>query len=325
MNEKSKPQCVAVVGQGLLGRGIAACFLRHGFAVVTIDRHEEQLADARQSISQMMDELIERGDASPQVRHEWPQRFTATTNYAGLQECSFVVESVAEDLSVKAEALDAIEARLSPAVVIASNTSAIPITRLQHGRRHPARLVGMHWAAPAHATRFMELIRGEETSEEAMQVAARVARQIGKDVCVCQKDIPGFIVNRIAYAMYREAQHLLGTGVADADTIDRAVRNALGLWATLCGPLRWMDLTGGPELYAKAMQGVLPTLCNADTLSPLLQQLAASGAQGIRNGRGFFNYTPGEAQRWEELYRQHAWRVTEMQNEYFPPKSKDAP
>ena len=78
MNEESKPQCVAVVGQGLLGRGIAACFLRHGFAVVTIDRHEEQLADARQSISQMMDELIERGDASPQVRHEWPQRFTAT-------------------------------------------------------------------------------------------------------------------------------------------------------------------------------------------------------------------------------------------------------
>ena len=120
-------------------------------------------------------------------------------------------------------------------------------------------------------------------------------------------------------------ENALGQGVADADTIDRAVRNALGLWATLCGPLRWMDLTGGPELYAKAMQGVLPTLCNADTLSPLLQQLAASGAQGIRNGRGFFNYTPGEAQRWEELYRQHAWRVTEMQNEYFPPKSKDAP
>ena len=98
------------------------------------------------------------------------------------------------------------------------------------------------------------------------------------------------------------------------------MRNALGLWATVCGPLRWMDLTGGPELYAKALQGVLPSLSNATELPPVMQKLAESGARGIVNGRGFFNYTPEEAREWEELYRRHAWRVAEMQDEYFPMK-----
>jgi 3-hydroxybutyryl-CoA dehydrogenase len=120
--------------------------------------------------------------------------------------------------------------------------------------------------------------------------------------------------------MYREALHLLETGVADAETIDRSVRNALGLWATVCGPFRWIDLTGGPELYAKALGGVLPTLNNATELPPVMQRLAESGARGIVNGRGFFNYTTEEAHAWEDLYRRHAWRVVQMQDEYFPRK-----
>jgi len=94
-----------------------------------------------------------------------------------------------------------------------------------------------------------------------------LARRLGKEPSVLQKEIPGFIVNRIGYAMYREALSLLEAGVADAETIDRSVRNALGLWATVCGPFRWIDLTGGPELYAKAMQHVLPTLNNSAALT----------------------------------------------------------
>lgn len=325
MSTAPKPRRVAVVGQGLLGRGIAACFLGHGFEVATIDPSAAQLEQARPAIAQMIADLVEHGRASPALLQEWSTRYLAQTDYHGLGDCSFVVESVTEDAVAKAAALTAIEAEVGAAIVIASNTSAIPISLLQKDRRYPERLVGMHWAEPAHATRFMELIRGEHTSEAAFQTAATVARQLGKEPCLCQKDVPGFIVNRIGYAMYREAQHLLDTGVADAENIDLAVRNALGLWATLCGPLRWMDLTGGPELYAKAMQPVLPTLSRAEQVSPLLQSLAASGAQGIRNGRGFYHYTPEEAHHWEELYRQHAWHVAKLQDDYFPPPGEVPP
>ena len=176
----------------------------------------------------------------------------------------------------------------------------------------------MHWAEPAHATRFLEIVRGEHTSDETLQKTTDLARRLGKDPSLCQKEIPGFIVNRIGYAMYREALNLLESGVADVETIDRSVRNALGLWTTVCGPFRWIDLTGGPELYFKAMKPVMPTLSKADEPAAKMRELAESGARGILNGRGFYNYTAEEAQRWEELYRRHAWRVAQMQNEYFP-------
>jgi 3-hydroxybutyryl-CoA dehydrogenase len=309
---------LAVVGLGLLGRGIAVCFLAHGFKVVAVGRTERRQAEARAEVQRMVGELIDLAGFDSRLRNDWSSRYLPTSDYAALRDCSFVVESVVEDASVKHTVFDKIEAQVGPETVIASNSSAIPISELQLRRRHPERFVGMHWAEPAHATRFLELIRGEQTSEQALQTALALARRLGKDPSLCRKDVPGFIANRIGYAMYREALHLLESGVADAETIDRSMRNALGLWATLCGPLRWMDLTGGPELYAKAMKPVLPTLSNLRELPAPLRTLADAGARGIINGRGFFNYTAEEARRWEELYRRHAWRVTQMQNEYFP-------
>ena len=322
MTHLTKPECVAVVGLGLLGRGIAACFLSRGFAVVAVDRSAKQHATAREQISRMIGELIDLGGFDGSLREEWSARYTPATGFELLKDCSFVVESVTEDPATKDAVLNAVEAVLSESAVIASNTSSIPISQLQAHRKHPARFVGMHWAEPAHATRFMELIRGDQTSDEAFQAAATMARRLGKEPSLCQKDVPAFIVNRIGYAMYREALHLLESGVADAEAIDTAVRNAIGLWATICGPLRWIDLSGGPELYAKAMQRVLPTLSKAEEVPTGMQQLAESGARGIVNGRGFYDYTPEQARHWEELYRKHAWRVAALQNEYFPMKEE---
>lgn len=320
MNPTPQPERIAVVGLGLLGRGIAARFLGWGFHVVALDRSAAQHATAREHIERMIGELIELGGFDASLREEWSARFTPATAFEALTGCSFVVESVTEDPAVKQAALDAIEAQVGAGVVIASNTSSIPITQLQARAKHPERFVGMHWAEPAHATRFMELVRGDRTSDAAIETAAALARRLGKEPCLCRKDVPAFIVNRVGYAMYREALHLLESGVADAETIDTAVRNAMGLWAAICGPLRWIDISGGPELYAGTMNRVLPTLSKADGVPPVMRQLAESGAHGIANGVGFYTYTPEDAKRWEELYRRHAWRVTQMQDEYFPLK-----
>jgi 3-hydroxybutyryl-CoA dehydrogenase len=314
---------VAVIGLGLLGRGIAARFVACGFQVVAVDRSEAQHATARAEIGAMIDELIAANAFPAGLREEWPSRYTAATDFREIVGCTFVVESVTEDPAAKEAAIAATEAAVAADTIIASNTSSISISELQKNRRHPERFVGMHWAEPAHATRFMELIRGEQTSDSAFEAAATLARQLGKEPCLCQKDIPAFIVNRIGYAMYREALHLLESGVADTETIDTAVRNALGLWATVCGPFRWIDLTGGPELYASALNRVLPTLATSAKVSPTMQELADAGARGVSNGRGFYQYTPEEAQHWRELYRKHVWRVARMQDEYFPLNSNE--
>lgn len=308
---------IGVVGLGLLGRGIAACLLARGFQVVAVVPTAAEHAAALPIIAQMIAESAQHETPSAELP-AWRSRLKQVTQWAPLAACDFIIESVNEDLLLKQSVFDEIEQVVGDEVVIASNTSAIPISMLQQSRRCPQRFVGMHWAEPAHATRFLELIRGELTSAAALQQTEELGRRLGKDPTVCQQDVPGFIVNRIAYAMYREALHLVETGVADVETIDRSLRNTLGLWAASCGPFRWIDLTGGPALYGAAMQRVLPHLRNDATLPAPLATLVDQDARGITNGRGFYPYTAEETHRWEERQRRHAWRVKDWLDSEFP-------
>ena len=164
------------------------------------------------------------------------------------------------------------------------------------------------------------LVNGIEiqTADEPFMAVAEMAHRIGKEPSLIQQDVPGFVVNRISYAMYREAMNIIDSGIADVETVDRAFRNAQGLWATMCGPLRWMDLSGGPALYANAIEGVLPSLSNTTELSETLKKLRDDDARGIANGHGFYEYTDEEAARWEALIIKHAWNVRKLVDEYFP-------
>ena len=173
----------------------------------------------------------------------------------------------------------------------------------------------MHWAEPAYATRFLELIASEQTSAKVLQAALDLARRNGKDPSVLKKDLPGFIVNRLGYAMYREALSLLEEGIADAETIDRSFRNACGLWASLCGPFRWIDITGGPASYARAMSGVLPGLNNSSEVPPTLAKMRDEDYRGTLDGRGFYSYQPGDAQRWNDILHRQAWAILRLQAE----------
>ncbi len=302
-----EPTIIGLAGVGLLGRGIAASLLSHGFEVIAYtvgaDTHER----ARAYITTAIDELIERAGFDATLAASWSGRYREAGSLADFAPCIFVIESVVEDLAIKRQVFDEIEAVVGEDVPIASNTSALPITLLQEGRRHPHRLLGMHWAEPAYCTRFLELIRGQHTSESTLEHARTLALTLGKQPATVSKDVPGFIVNRLGYAMYREAVNLLETGVADAATIDRAFRNACGLWASLCGPLRWIDITGGPALYARAMQGVLPALSHTAELPPTLAAMRERDDRGVINGRGFYSYQPGDAARWEKLLHERAW------------------
>jgi len=133
-----------------------------------------------------------------------------------------------------------------------------------------------------------------------------------------EKDVPAFIVNRIAYAMYREAIHLLETGVADVETIDRSCRNAIGLWASMCGPFRWIDLCGGPTSFAGSVTPVLPTLAGSGELPEMLKRAKGEERYGIKNGRGFYEYSDEDIQYWNEMLREQSWAIREMLDQNFP-------
>lgn len=300
---------IGLVGLGFLGRGIAACLLAHGLRVVAHTRSIEARREAEAYINTAMSELVEFAGFPHSLLQSWPARIQFVDGFEAFSNVDFVIESVVEDVEIKNEVFDALESQVADTVPIASNTSSLSVTLLAERRRLPARFLGMHWAEPAYATRFLELIRGEKTNDAAFARAVALAQRVGKEPSLVQKDVPAFIVNRLGYAMLREALHLLETGVADAATIDRSFRNAIGLWAGFSGPLRWIDLTGGPALYGKTMSNVLPTLNNADAISNSMRQMMENGDKGVANGRGFYHYSPEDKQIWEERFRRSVWQA----------------
>ena len=303
-NDKAErsSQVIAVVGLGPLGRGIAACSLSRGFVVVGIDREEKHREALRNylpdAVGQCLEAgLIEAGDAA-----DWQTRLTLSEDLSSIMQASLVIESIAEDLPSKKKLLQEIEEIVAADVPIGSNTSAFPITTLQEGCRHPERIFGMHWSSHGHVTRFLELTPGEKTSPQVMEFATAMAGRLGKEAAVLKKDIAGFLCNRIGYAMYREAVHLLESGVADAEAIECSFRNSVGLWAAMCGPLRLMDVTGGGAFYAESIKGVLPTMANSTELQETLQSFIDQDAKGPKNNIGFFNYEEGDAAEWAERF-----------------------
>jgi len=311
-------QTVGLVGLGFMGRGIAGCLLANGLHVISYTLAQSEYDQARVAVTHAIEELIEHANFDPALREEWPSRYREAASPQDLAQCDFIIESITESSEAKHQLFAQLETIVSFTTPIASNTSAIPISLLQQGRQHPERFLGMHWAEPAHATRFLELIRGEHTNDASLATAQQLALRLGKDACIVQQDIPGFIVNRLGYAMYREACNLLHLGIGDAETIDKAFRNSIGLWASVCGPLRWIDLTGGPALYGKTMTGVLPTLLNAPELPEPIATLMHDGATGVRSGQGFYSYTPEEAKHWEDIYRDQVWRARAIAEQVFP-------
>jgi 3-hydroxybutyryl-CoA dehydrogenase len=308
----AKFEPVGVAGLGQLGRGIATCLLSYGYQVIGFTTGPDTFERARTYTQQALEELVARAAFPENILADWRSRFIEAPELSAFAPCRFVIESVVEDLAIKLRVFDAIEAVVATDIPIASNTSAIPITLLQGTRRHPTRFLGMHWNDPAYATRFLELIRGEATSDAAFAAAAELGRALGKDAALVEKDVPGFIANRLAYAMYREAIHLLESGIADVATIDRAFHNSIGFWGSFCGPLRWIDITGGPWLYAKGMERILPTLDNGADLPLTFREALEQEHHGIKNGRGFYPYAAGDATKWEKRLREHAWRILNL-------------
>lgn len=312
---------VGVIGLGLMGKSIAACLVAAGHRVIGLDSEAARRGEAGPAIRDMLAELSAEGSLLEPVDAAL-ERFSVTGEMADFAPCRIAFEVVTEDVARKQQVFAALEKVLAPDAIIASNTSAIPITLLQRGLAHPERLVGVHWAEPAHLTRFLEIIAGDATAPHIGETLHELAGHWGKEPSLVRRDIRGFVANRIMYAMIREAFHLVESGVATVEDVDRSVRNDVGSWATLAGPFRWMDLTGIPA-YATVMTDLMPELSNAAELPALMRETVARGALGTANGQGFHKYTPETARAWDDAFRRFSMDVRHLQQRYPEPRGDE--
>ena len=305
---------IATVGLGLMGSSIATCILAAGHTVTSLVKTMDQAEEARQRILGFLQELEAEGMLLGNPL-EVLSRLTITADVALLKDHGVVIESIVESVEEKRSVYRRLETVLSPTAIIGSNTSAIPVTILQEGLQHPERLMGIHWAEPAHITRFMEVICGDKTELAYAEKIIVLAESWGKEPSLLRKDIRGFITNRIMYAMMREAFHLVEKGYATVEDVDRSLRNDLGYWITFAGPFRFMDLTGIPA-YATVMKDLFPDLDNSTATPAMIEKVVASGALGVSNAKGFYPYTPESAEHWEKTFIEFSYDIRKLAEKY---------
>ncbi|AYQ35228.1 3-hydroxyacyl-CoA dehydrogenase family protein [Runella sp. SP2] len=311
MNQKKR---IGTVGLGLMGSSIATCILAAGHEVTSLVKDLSIVDEARQRIHSFLEQLHQESILTERPE-EVLKRHTITDDVANMGGHEVVIESIIENVDEKKSVYKKLETVLSPTAIIGSNTSAIPVTVLQSGLQHPERVLGIHWAEPAHITRFMEVICGKDSELEYAYKMVELAESWGKEPSLLKKDIRGFITNRIMYAMLREAFYLVENGYATMEDVDRSLRNDLGYWITFAGPFRFMDLTGIPA-YLTVMKDLFPELSNATEAPAFMEDLVSAGAKGVSNAQGFYPYTPESAERWEEKFIEFSYDVRKLAKKY---------
>jgi len=305
---------VGVVGLGLMGSSIVTCLLLAGHPVVGIAPVPIDLESAGTRIHDNLIQSYEQEICSEKPAY-YLKNLTITEDYNLLKNTLLVIECTLEDITIKKQVYKNIENIVADDTIITSNTSAIPISLLQQETRIPNRFFGLHWSAPSHTTRFLEIICGDASDQDKAEWLYKLSHHWAKEPTLVRKDIRGFITNRLMYALFREAFYLVENGYASVDDVDRACRNNAGYWMTLVGCFRWMDLTGIPAYHA-VMKDLFPTLHNGIEIPKLIDDVVKAGGKGILNAQGFYDYTPEEARLWRETYEEFSYDIHRLALKY---------
>ena len=290
----------AVIGTGTMGPGIGAVLARAGIDTALYDVSAEALERAKGG-AQLAAGVLDRLE-TPQQGHGG-LRFESELE-AALDGVDFVVEAVPEKLELKHEVFARLEALVGPGTIIASNTSGIPITKIASVCSRPDRIVGMHWSNPPHLIPMIEVIPGEKTSSDTVDATAALVRRIGYHPVV-EREVPGFVENRILYAILRECLDLVDRGIIDPEGLDLNVRWGIGYKLAVIGPMELLDMAG-LDIYNAVGSYLNRDLSTADDVSSTIRGLIDQGRLGMKTGGGIYDYTP---QQIEELRARRAGRL----------------
>jgi 3-hydroxybutyryl-CoA dehydrogenase len=278
---------LAVIGAGLMGSGIAQVSAQAGWDVILRDVTEPALERGRAGIVASYERFVAKGKMSAEDAEAALGRITTVTDLDAVADADIVVEAVFESLEVKTEVFTALDRICKDGAVLASNTSAIPITRIAAVTQRPESVVGTHFFSPVPMMALCELVRGYKTSDETLARARAFAEEIGKTCIVVNRDVAGFVTTRLISALVVEAVKLYESGVASAEDIDIACKLGFG---HAMGPLTTTDLTG-VDILRNATRNIYEETQDEKFAPPeILNRMVTAGDLGRKTGRGFYSY-----------------------------------
>jgi len=286
----SEQRAVGILGAGDMGHGFAAQFAVHGHDVTLLDHRQSNLDAARDRVHDVVSFLRSEG-----LTDRSPDDVASGIEYTldrerGLASVDLVLESVPEDLDLKRDVFRGLADVAPGNAVLASNTSGLPVTEIAEAVPEDAdRVVGCHWWYPPYLLPTVEVIRGEQTADETVERVESFLDSVDRTPILVEKDVPGFVWNRIQMAIFREALHIVEEGVASPEDVNTAIRDGYALRTAAIGPLETIDIAG-LDLVQTVLDDLSPHLCDDDEASRLLEEHLAEGRDGIHSGAGFFEY-----------------------------------
>ncbi|WP_299723710.1 3-hydroxyacyl-CoA dehydrogenase family protein [uncultured Tateyamaria sp.] len=299
-------QHIAVIGAGLMGHGIALTFARAGHAVAITDPVAEMLHSAPARIAESLTLL---GADQGEIDAALARITLSPSTQATVADAQVVFEAAPEKLALKQAIFAEVEAHAPPDAILASNTSVIQISKIMGGLSTRHRALGTHWWNPPHMIPLVEVVKTEWTNPALAQSMFDLLARAGKTPAMVEKDVPGFIGNRLQHALWREAISLVENGICDAETVDNVVKASFGRRLAVLGPLENADLVG-LELTQDIHAQVLFDLDTSGTPSPYLQKMRDQGRHGMAAGAGLRDWSAGDLEKTKARVAEHLRQLT---------------
>ncbi|MBR6653569.1 MAG: 3-hydroxyacyl-CoA dehydrogenase family protein [Oscillospiraceae bacterium] len=280
---------ILIAGGGMMGKNIAFVFSSNpAYNITVYDLYETDVHGGIRSNCASL--KLAEGELDERLSRIG---FTTDLDSELIKSADFVIEAVFEDMDVKRQTFAKLEERCRPDTIFCTNTSVMSPSEISRDLKYRERFVGTHFWNPGHLIPLVEVVKSDATSDETAQTVMEVLAGVGKEPVLCKKDVPGFIANRMQHALWREAISIVENGIADAETVDKAVRYSFGLRLPQLGPIENADMVG-LDLTYNIHDYILRDLEDSHKPSPLLKQLRDEGKLGFKSGEGFRKWTPEE-------------------------------
>lgn len=288
-----KIEKLLICGGGMMGKGIAQIFSQKEDLEIII--YDKFAVDIYSGIRKNMEQLLVKGIVSESEIESRLSRikFTQDLYSEDIKDVDIVIECVLEVMELKQDLFVELEKICRKDTIFCTNTSVMSPTEISKKLDKKERLVGTHFWNPAFLIPLVEVVKSDYSSDEVAERVYELLKEVGKKPVICKKDVPGFIANRMQHALWREAIYIVEQGIADAKTVDDAVKYSFGLRLPQLAPLENADMVG-TDLTYNIHNYVLKDLCDSHEPSPLLTELKEKGDLGFKTGKGFQEWTPEE-------------------------------
>lgn len=300
---------ITIFGPGLMGSGIAQVFAGCKDLKVTIFIRENFEYECVEKIKSNLNQLKEKGVIDEDTIKGIFSRIKLTESMEeATKDADFVIECIPENMELKQNLFMKLENYCRPDTIFATNTSVMSITEIASKCKNKWRVVGTHFWNPAYLIPLVEVVKGNDTSEEVMDKAIELLKHAGKHPIRVNKDVPGFVANRLQHALWREAISIVEKGIADAATVDEAIKYSFGLRLPKLAPMENADMVG-TDLTLSIHSYILKYLENSTEPSPLLKEKVEKGELGFKTGKGFQEWTPEQIEKSNRELREYLIKV----------------